>query len=40
VAFVATLMLMVEPSFFALTTTPSIGPSSAELTCPLNADAV
>jgi hypothetical protein len=33
-------MLIVEPSFFALTTTPSIGPSSAEETCPLNADAV
>jgi hypothetical protein len=33
-------MLIVAPSFFALTTTPSIGPSSAEVTCPLNADAV
>jgi hypothetical protein len=33
-------MLIVEPSLFALTTTPSIGPSSAELTCPLKADGV
>ena len=34
---VITLTLMVEPSFFALTTTPSIAPSSAELTWPVNA---
>src|SRR6478609_6715243 len=27
----------VEPSRLALTTTPSIGPSAAELTCPVNA---
>jgi hypothetical protein len=33
-------MLIVEPSFFALTTTPSIGPSSEEVTWPLNADTV
>src|ERR1700758_3819114 len=26
--------VMVEPAFLALTTTPSIAPSSAELTCP------
>jgi hypothetical protein len=32
-------MLIVESSFFALTTTPSIGPSSLEVTCPLKADA-
>ncbi|PYS17185.1 MAG: hypothetical protein DMG15_00045 [Acidobacteria bacterium] len=32
--------LIVEPSFFALTTTPSIRPSSAELTCPANIVAV
>src|SRR5438876_10643894 len=30
---------MVEPSFLALTTTPSIGPSLAELTCPVSAAA-
>jgi len=31
---VTTVVVMVEPSFLALTSTPSIGPSSAELTCP------
>src|SRR5437867_2747461 len=30
-------MLIVEPSRLALTTTPSIAPSSAELTCPVSA---
>src|ERR1043165_2599251 len=30
---------MVEPARFALTSTPSIGPSSAELTMPLSASA-
>jgi len=35
---VTTLMLTVEPSSLALITTPSIGPSSAEVTCPVNAD--
>src|SRR5262245_57837838 len=30
-------MVMVEPSRFALTTTPSIDPSSADVTCPLRA---
>jgi hypothetical protein len=30
---------MVEPSFLALTSTPSIGPSSAEVTWPLSAAA-
>src|SRR5579863_7866074 len=28
---------MVEPVFFAPTRTPSIGPSSAEVTCPVRA---
>src|SRR2546425_12694837 len=28
---------MVEPARFALTSTPSIGPSSFELTCPVRA---
>jgi hypothetical protein len=28
---------MVEPAFFALTSTPSIAPSSAELTFPASA---
>jgi hypothetical protein len=32
-----TEMVAVEPSRLALTTTPSIGPSAAELTCPVNA---
>src|SRR5690242_20419410 len=32
-------MRMVAPSFFALTSTPSIGPSSAEVTCPASAAA-
>src|SRR5438874_2908139 len=32
-------MLMVEPSFLALMTTPSIAPSSAELTWPVSATA-
>ena len=32
-----TVMVMVEPAFLALTSTPSIAPSSAELTCPLSA---
>ena len=36
---VTTLMLIVEPSFLALTTTPSIAPSSAELTWPVSATA-
>jgi hypothetical protein len=31
-------MLIVEPPFLAVITTPSIGPSSAEVTCPVNAD--
>src|SRR5262245_20174801 len=30
-------MVMVEPSFLALTTTPSIAPSSAEVTTPVSA---
>src|SRR6266850_1929171 len=30
-------MVTVEPFFFALTSTPSIGPSSVELTCPVSA---
>src|SRR6267378_4204294 len=32
-----TLTVTVEPAFFALTTTPSIAPSSAELTRPVSA---
>src|SRR5258707_791678 len=32
-----TLTVTVEPAFFALTTTPPIAPSSAELTCPSSA---
>src|SRR5207247_8928952 len=32
-----TLTVTVEPAFFALTTTPSIAPSSAELTRPVRA---
>src|SRR5438105_4378538 len=28
---------MVEPAFLALTSTPSIAPSSAEVTCPVSA---
>ena len=30
-------MVMVEPSFLALTTTPSMAPSSAEVTTPVSA---
>src|SRR4029450_5227080 len=30
-------MVTVEPFLFALTSTPSIGPSSVELTCPVSA---
>src|SRR5882724_7811088 len=30
-------MVTVEPFFFELTSTPSIGPSSVELTCPVSA---
>jgi hypothetical protein len=30
-------MVTVEPVFLALTSTPSIAPSSAEVTCPLSA---
>jgi len=33
------LTVIVEPSFFALTTTPSIAPSSCELTRPVKAAA-
>ena len=29
--------MIVELAFFALTITPSIGPSSADVTCPVNA---
>jgi hypothetical protein len=32
-----TLTVIVDPSFLALTTTPSIGPSSCEVTCPTSA---
>jgi hypothetical protein len=32
-------MVVVEPARFALTSTPSIAPSSCELTSPANADA-
>src|SRR3954463_8126279 len=32
-----TVVVMVEPSFLALTSTPSIAPSSAEVTMPINA---
>src|SRR6266700_8126619 len=32
-----TLIVTAEPAFFALTTTPSIAPSSAELTRPVRA---
>src|SRR6202035_3422579 len=32
-----TVMAIVEFVFFAVTSTPSIGPSSAEVTCPVNA---
>src|ERR1700754_646455 len=32
-----TVTVMLEPSFFALTRTPSIGPSSADEICPLSA---
>jgi hypothetical protein len=31
------VIVIVEPVFFALTSTPSIGPSSADVTCPVNA---
>src|SRR6266853_3939636 len=36
-ASLTTLTVTVEPAFFALTTTPSIAPSSAELTRPASA---
>src|SRR5437764_9407242 len=32
-----TVMVIVEPSFFALTSTPSMAPSSAEVTWPVSA---
>src|SRR5436853_4994226 len=38
-ASVMTLIAMVEPSFLAVTTTPSMLPSSAEETCPVRAEA-
>src|SRR5215470_7427648 len=34
-----TLTVTVEPSFLALTTTPSIAPSASEVTCPVRAAA-
>jgi len=36
---VTTVVVMVDPAFFTLTSTPSIGPSSADVTCPVSADA-
>ena len=39
-ASLTTLMLIVEPSFLALTTTPSIAPSSADVTWPVKAAGV
>src|SRR5436190_18512907 len=33
-------MVIVEPARFALTSTPSIAPSSCEVTLPVNADTV
>ena len=36
-AGLAALLLASEPAFLALTRTPSIGPSSEEVTCPVNA---
>src|SRR5215813_155632 len=35
-----TLTVTVEPSFLALTTTPSMAPSAAEVTCPARAGAL
>src|SRR5947207_2603160 len=35
-ALVITLVVMLEPSFLALTTTPSIAASSVDATCPVN----
>src|SRR6266581_2520493 len=39
-SLLTTVVVMVEPSFLALTSTPSIMPSSVEETWPVRADAV
>src|SRR5258707_14293378 len=39
-ASLTTVIVTVEPAFLALTSTPSIGPSSPEVTCPVRAAGV
>jgi len=38
-ASVATVVVIVEPAFLALTSTPSMVPSSTDVTCPVKAAA-